>query len=109
VEKVCELSNIALNKNTVPGDKSAMNPGGIRVGSPAMTTRGCLVDDFQQIAAFIDDAVRIALDVQSQIGSNKMKDFKTAIESGEVAQTQIQALKENVVAFARQFPLIGVD
>jgi glycine/serine hydroxymethyltransferase len=32
VEKVLEMSNIAINKNTVPGDVSAMNPGGIRVG-----------------------------------------------------------------------------
>jgi len=32
VEKVCELVNIAINKNTVPGDKSAMNPSGIRIG-----------------------------------------------------------------------------
>lgn len=28
-----ELANIALNKNTVPGDVSAMNPGGIRIGT----------------------------------------------------------------------------
>ena len=32
VERVMELTNIALNKNTVPGDKSAMTPGGIRLG-----------------------------------------------------------------------------
>lgn len=32
VEKVLELVNVALNKNTVPGDLSAMNPGGIRMG-----------------------------------------------------------------------------
>ena len=41
VEKVCEIGNIALNKNTVPGDKSAMNPGGMRVGTPAMTSEMC--------------------------------------------------------------------
>ncbi|EEQ98443.1 serine hydroxymethyltransferase, putative, partial [Perkinsus marinus ATCC 50983] len=40
VEKVCELASITLNKNTVPGDKSAMNPSGLRIGSPAMTSRG---------------------------------------------------------------------
>ena len=54
VERVCELANIALNKNTVPGDKSALTPGGIRIGSPAMTTRGLNQNDFQQIAIFID-------------------------------------------------------
>jgi len=32
VERVCELSNITVNKNTCPGDKSALNPGGLRLG-----------------------------------------------------------------------------
>jgi glycine hydroxymethyltransferase len=39
VERVLELCGIALNKNTVPGDKSAMMPGGIRLGTPAITSR----------------------------------------------------------------------
>jgi glycine hydroxymethyltransferase len=32
VERVLELCNMHANKNTVPGDKSAMTPGGLRVG-----------------------------------------------------------------------------
>ena len=81
IEKICELSNIALNKNTVPGDKSAMNPGGIKVGTPAMTTRGCMKEDFKSVAGFINDVVNIALDIQTEIGNNKMKDFKEAVEN----------------------------
>merc|ERR1712054_487864 len=34
VEKVCEFSSISLNRNTVAGDKSALSPGGVRIGSP---------------------------------------------------------------------------
>jgi len=34
VERVLELVNIAANKNTVPGDKSALVPGGLRMGAP---------------------------------------------------------------------------
>merc|ERR1712086_1222382 len=41
VEKVCEVCSISLNRNAVHGDASALSPGGVRIGSPAMTTRGC--------------------------------------------------------------------
>merc|ERR1711885_78128 len=33
VEKVCECASISLNKNTVPGDASALSPGGVRIGT----------------------------------------------------------------------------
>lgn len=40
VELILEIVNMATNKNTVPGDKSALTPGGIRMGAPALTSRG---------------------------------------------------------------------
>jgi glycine hydroxymethyltransferase len=46
VECVFEMANIYINKNTVPGDKRPLYPSGIRLGSPAMTTRGCGLKDF---------------------------------------------------------------
>merc|ERR1719226_407698 len=56
-ELVCDAASIVLNKNTIPGDKSAMNPSGLRVGAPAMTSRGLVEDDFKRIGEFIADAV----------------------------------------------------
>ena len=61
VERILELVGVASNKNTVPGDRSAMKPGGLRMGSPAMTTRGMLPDDFKRIAEIVDRAVTITL------------------------------------------------
>ena len=60
VERVLELVGVASNKNTVPGDRSAMRPGGLRMGTPAMTTRGFVEDDFGRVAEIVDRAVRIA-------------------------------------------------
>jgi glycine hydroxymethyltransferase len=45
-----ELANMAANKNTVPGDKSALTPGGIRIGCPALTSRGFTEEDFEQVS-----------------------------------------------------------
>ncbi|MCJ1228708.1 glycine hydroxymethyltransferase shm1 [Toensbergia leucococca] len=60
VERVLELVGVASNKNTVPGDISAMKPGGLRMGTPAMTTRGFQPEDFTRVAEVVDRAVTIA-------------------------------------------------
>ena len=38
----------------VPGDKSALNPSGIRLGTPALTTRGLKEEDIDRVVEFID-------------------------------------------------------
>merc|ERR1711915_255964 len=40
VEAVCNKVYITLNKNSVPSDTSALVPGGVRLGAPALTSRG---------------------------------------------------------------------
>ena len=66
VEAVLERANIAANKNTVPGDVSALFPSGLRVGTPAMTTRGFGPEEFDKVAEFIDQAVNIAIELKAQ-------------------------------------------
>jgi len=53
VERVCELAGLAVNKNTVPGDKSALVPSGIRMGTPALTSRGFDEKDFAQVVRWL--------------------------------------------------------
>lgn len=108
-ERVLELSGIALNKNTVPGDKSAFNPGGIRMGTHAMTTRGCDEADFQAIANFLDRGINIAADVKKTVGPEaKMAAFREALDAGTGA-SEIAALKAEVEEFANAFEPIGFD
>jgi len=56
-ERVLEEMSIACNKNTVPGDKSALNPSGIRLGTPALTTRGLVEEDIDEVVNFIDKGI----------------------------------------------------
>lgn len=57
VEKILEQSNITVNKNSVVGDKSALTPGGIRIGTPALTTRGFKEQEFEKIGHFLIRAI----------------------------------------------------
>merc|ERR1711871_1477405 len=91
VEKVCEAASISLNRNAVHGDASALSPGGVRIGSPAMTTRGCGAEEFKKIAEFLDRCCQIAIKVQTEKGK-KLKDF----EEGLTENADILALKKEI-------------
>eukprot|EP00955_Chlamydomonas_euryale_P042792 352421-Chlamydomonas_euryale.AAC.73 len=108
VERVLELAHIAANKNTVPGDKSAMVPGGLRMGAPALTSRGFIEQDFVKVVDFVDRAVEIARDLKSKPHAGpKLKDFKDYLANETPAD--IKALKAEVETFAMQFPTIGFE
>jgi glycine hydroxymethyltransferase len=54
-------ADITVNKNMVPfDDKSPFVTSGIRVGTPAITTRGLKVSDMEAVVGFIDEAIQNA-------------------------------------------------
>jgi glycine hydroxymethyltransferase len=58
-EKALSTAGITVNKNTVPFDpRSPFDPSGIRLGTPALTTRGMKENEMKQIAVWIDEAVK---------------------------------------------------
>jgi glycine hydroxymethyltransferase len=104
MEKVCDLAHITLNKNAVVGDVSAMTPGGVRIGTPAMTSRGLVEKDFEQVADFLHQALDICKDVQSKHGK-LLKDFNKGLDSNE----SITKLRADVEGFAGTFQMPGFD
>ena len=81
LETQLEQANITVNKNTVPGEtRSPFVTSGVRVGTPAVTTRGLKEKDMERIAGWIARVVR----------------------EGDAA---IPTVKEEVAAFMASFPL----
>eukprot|EP00934_Nitzschia_sp_Nitz4_P003237 Nitzschia sp. Nitz4//scaffold22_size323478//30149//31833//NITZ4_000497-RA/size323478-augustus-gene-0.193-mRNA-1//1//CDS//3329542905//3227//frame0 len=103
-EKACDAVCITLNKNCVPGDRSAVTPGGVRIGAPALTTRMMVEADFEQIAVFLHRVLEVSLKLQEQSGP-KLKDFVALLDSSE----DLKALRAEVNAFASTFPMPGFD
>ena len=105
MEKVLEEVHITLNKNAVHGDVSAMTPGGVRIGSPAMTSRGLKQADFEKIGEFLDRALHLALDVQAKSGK-KLADFNKALKEEENV-AKLLSLRKEVEEWAGNFPMPG--
>ena len=58
-EKLLDKIHITVNKNTIPNEtEKAMTASGIRIGSPAMTTRGFKEEEFKNVARIIDKALK---------------------------------------------------
>jgi len=82
-EKALGRAGITVNKNTVPFDpRSPFSPSGIRLGTPALTTRGMKEKEMVQIAQWIDEAI-----------ANPQNSKKLA------------GLKRQIREFCKQFPL----
>jgi len=109
VERVLELACIATNKNTVPGDTSALTPGGIRMGTPALTSRGLKEDDFAKVAEFFDRAVAIAVKLKATDEGKKLKGFREICSVGPSVDPDLVQLRKEVSDFACSFPTVGFD
>lgn len=58
-ETILDKINITTNKNTIPNDtESPFKTSGLRIGTPAMTTRGFTVEDFEEVGIIIIEALR---------------------------------------------------
>ncbi|KAE8675808.1 Serine hydroxymethyltransferase [Hibiscus syriacus] len=110
VEKILDMAFITLNKNSVPGDKSALVPGGIRIGSPAMTTRGFKEKKFIAIADFIHEGVQITIDAKGLVSrSSKLQEFLKFVVAPEFPLTdKVSNLRSRVEELTTRFPIPGV-
>uniref|UniRef100_A0A8B9RH78 Serine hydroxymethyltransferase n=1 Tax=Astyanax mexicanus TaxID=7994 RepID=A0A8B9RH78_ASTMX len=108
-EKVLEACAIACNKNTCPGDKSALRPSGLRLGSPALTSRGLVEEDFRTVAEFIHRCIQLTLEIQTSMNPKAtLKEFKETLAQDEKYQSKIKGIREEVETFAGKFPMPGL-
>ena len=86
-EKCLEHVGISINKNMIPFDpRKPLDPSGIRLGTPALTTRGCKEGDIQTVADLMDEAL---------------------MNRGD--ESRLNLVKEKVREFSLKFPVPGIE
>ena len=104
IEYLCELVNISINKNSVFGDTSPLSPGGIRLGTSAMTTRGFTSEDFKRLASLLHGLIQKSIEIQEKSG-RKMVDFKKYISENEDLQKDLESIKNGINIWVYDYEL----
>lgn len=110
VEDALDAVGITVNKNTIPREPSSpFYPSGIRLGTPALTTRGMKERDMKQISKWIADVIHefatIRLPGDKVSRAKAIKEFKESLASHPL----VKKTKSEVTAFASGFQVPGIN
>lgn len=98
-EKALDLVGLTLNANSLPGDQGgAFKPNGVRLGTPAITTRGLTEKEMPKIAEWMK---KVALICQ-KANEDGVEDIKSAYAE------ELAIIHNEVKALAKSFPIPGV-
>ena len=110
VEKALEAADISVNKSTVPNEPSVpYYPSGIRLGTPAVTSRGMKEKEMEQagkiIARIIKEFAPLDMPETKEERNVVAKEFKEKIKENAF----VLEIKKEVNSLATNFPVPGVD
>ncbi|MCR5832919.1 MAG: serine hydroxymethyltransferase [Candidatus Saccharibacteria bacterium] len=95
-ERALDMVGLTLNANAVASDKGgAFRPSGVRLGTPAMTTRGLGVEEMKTLAGWMKKVADICVKVGDE---DKLGDYKA----------ELDAIREEVRELALKFPVPGI-
>lgn len=105
-----EEAGITVNKNTIPGEPaSPFYPSGIRLGSPALTTRGMDEKDMVKIAGWIKKVLEeirgLDLPKEQEKRSPFLKEAKLKLRQNK----SLKKIRNEIKFFAGKFPVPGID
>jgi glycine hydroxymethyltransferase len=105
-QEALDLAAITVNKNTIPQDPSSpFYPSGVRLGTPAITTRGMKEPEMQQIAKWIAEIIEetkeYSLPEDREARGEALKKFRKEIKRN----ARIRQIRKEVKELCKKFPL----
>jgi glycine hydroxymethyltransferase len=105
-QEALAAAGITVNKNTIPGDPSSpFYPSGIRLGTPALTTRGMCGKEMVQIGHWISRVIESVSKYRLPDDKTARQKYVTGIRDQFDANTALLAIRNEIRSFCRRFPL----
>lgn len=98
-------AGIVTNRNTVPSDTSPFYPSGVRLGTPAVTTRGMKEGEMDRVATWIAEVVEIVKDEKLPEEKSERPAFLLEFKKRMNTHAKLQELHEQVQELCSKFPV----
>ncbi len=92
--RILDIAGLVVNRNTIPGDKTALNASGIRFGTPWMTQRGLKEDDMVAVADIMADVLLACKPYSVETRQGLAQRAKVDFHVLENARLRVRALAE---------------
>jgi glycine hydroxymethyltransferase len=90
--RILDIAGIVCNRNTIPGDKSALDPSGIRMGTPWLTQRGFKEEEMIELANIISDLLKATIPYTISGKRRKLRRAKVDFATLEDAKIKVRSL-----------------
>jgi len=105
-----ETAGITVNKNTIPKDPvSPFYPSGVRMGTPALTTRGMKEKDMIKIASWIKRALEEIRGLDIPEEQKERAPFIKEVKKKLAVNKNLLKIKKEIKEFTAKFPVPGID
>lgn len=103
-----DLAGITMNKNTIPGELSSpFYPSGLRLGTPALTTRGMKEGQMKKIATWISEAINETKEYRLPSGKDERKDYIARFRKTIVLNKKLKKIQKEVRTLASKYPIFA--